>query len=52
MVRPDFFPDSDVPRFMMAMILQIVFAGLTFCLAFISKIYLKRLNKGLEMIID
>jgi hypothetical protein len=44
-MSPYFFPDSDSPRYTMAMILQIVVAGLTFCMAFGSKAYLKRQNK-------
>jgi hypothetical protein len=47
-MSPYFFPDADRPRYTMAMILQIVFAGLTFCTAFASKMYLKRQNKGIK----
>lgn len=51
-MSPYFFPDSDSPRYTMAMILQIVFAGLTFCMAFGSKTYLKRQNKKLKVVAD
>ncbi|KAH7090540.1 major facilitator superfamily domain-containing protein [Paraphoma chrysanthemicola] len=51
-MSPYFFPDSDSPRYTMAMILQIVFAGLTFCMAFTSKTYLKRQNKKLKTVSD
>ncbi len=51
-MSPYFFPDSDAPRYTMAMILQIVFAGLTFCMAFTSKTFLKRQNKKLKAISD
>ncbi|KAF6836601.1 major facilitator superfamily transporter [Colletotrichum plurivorum] len=51
-ISPYFFPDSHSPRYTMAMILQIVFAGLTFCMAFTSKTYLKRQNKKLRAIAD
>ncbi|KAF3052176.1 hypothetical protein E8E11_006435 [Didymella keratinophila] len=47
-MSPYFFPDSDSPRYTMAMILQIVFAGLTLCMAFTSKTYLRRQNKKLK----
>jgi hypothetical protein len=51
-MSPYFFPDSDSPRYTMAMILQIVFAGLTFCMAFGSKTYLKRQNGKLKSASD
>ncbi|KAH7361248.1 major facilitator superfamily domain-containing protein [Pyrenochaeta sp. MPI-SDFR-AT-0127] len=51
-MSPYFFPDSDAPRYTMAMILQIVFAGLTFTMAFGSKTYLKRQNKKLKHVAD
>ncbi|KAK1967812.1 MFS general substrate transporter [Colletotrichum sublineola] len=51
-MSPYFFPDSDAPRYTMAMILQIVFAGLTFCTAFTSKTYLRRQNKKLRATAD
>ncbi|KAF1929416.1 MFS general substrate transporter [Didymella exigua CBS 183.55] len=51
-MSPYFFPDSDQPRYTMAMILQIVFAGLTFCMAFTSKTYLRRQNKKLKELSD
>ncbi|KAH7398819.1 major facilitator superfamily domain-containing protein [Phaeosphaeria sp. MPI-PUGE-AT-0046c] len=51
-MSPYFFPDSDRPRYIMAMILQIVFAGLTFCMAFGSKTFLKRQNKKLKLASD
>ncbi|KAF3811021.1 hypothetical protein GCG54_00010357 [Colletotrichum gloeosporioides] len=51
-ISPYFFPDSDSPRYTMAMILQIVFAGLTFCMAFTSKTYLRRQNKKLRNVAD
>jgi MFS family permease len=51
-MSPYFFPDSDRPRYTMAMILQIVFAGLTFCMAFLSKTYLKRQNKKMKASAD
>ncbi|GKT62384.1 LOW QUALITY PROTEIN: major facilitator superfamily transporter [Colletotrichum tofieldiae] len=51
-MSPYFFPDSDSPRYTMAMILQIVFAGLTFCMAFTSKTYLRRQNKKLRATAD
>ncbi|CAO2651199.1 Nn.00g094960.m01.CDS01 [Neocucurbitaria sp. VM-36] len=51
-MSPYFFPDSDRPRYTMAMILQIVFAGLTFCTAFTSKTYLKRQNRKLKSVAD
>lgn len=51
-MSPYFFPDSDSPRYTMAMILQIVFAGLTFCTAFTSKTYLKRQNRKLKSLAD
>ncbi|KAH7110066.1 major facilitator superfamily domain-containing protein [Dendryphion nanum] len=47
-MSPYFFPDKDAPRYTMAMILQIVFAGLTFCTAFGSKTYLKKQNRKLK----
>ncbi|PVH96126.1 MFS general substrate transporter [Periconia macrospinosa] len=51
-MSPYFFPDTDAPRFTMAMILQIAFAGLTFCTAFISKTYLNRQNRKLKYVAD
>ncbi|XPS72206.1 hypothetical protein M3J09_004372 [Ascochyta lentis] len=51
-MSPYFFPDSDAPRYTMAMILQIVFAALTFCTAFTSKVYLRRQNKKLKAVSD
>ena len=51
-MSPYFFPDSDGPRYTMAMILQIVFAGLTLCMAFASKTYLTRQNKKLKAASD
>ncbi|KAK2014194.1 MFS general substrate transporter [Colletotrichum eremochloae] len=51
-MSPYFFPDSDAPRYTMAMILQIAFAGLTFCTAFTSKTYLRRQNKKLRATAD
>jgi hypothetical protein len=51
-MSPYFFPDSDRPRYTMAMILQIAFAGLTFCMAFGSKTYLKRQNNKLKATSD
>ncbi|KAJ4991056.1 major facilitator superfamily transporter [Stagonosporopsis vannaccii] len=51
-MSPYFFPDSDSPRYTMAMILQIVFAGLTLCMAFTSKTYLKKQNKKLKAASD
>lgn len=51
-MSPYFFPDTDAPRFTMAMILQIVFAGLTLCTAFGSKTYLRRQNKKLKTVAD
>jgi hypothetical protein len=51
-MSPYFFPDSDRPRYTMAMILQIVFASLTFCMAFLSKTYLKRQNKKMKASAD
>jgi hypothetical protein len=47
-MSPYFFLDSDSPRYPMAMIMQIVFARLTFCMAFGSKMYLKRQNGKLK----
>ncbi|KAF3046103.1 hypothetical protein E8E12_011107 [Didymella heteroderae] len=47
-MSPYFFPNSDSPRYTMAMILQIVFASLTLCMAFTSKTYLGRQNKKLK----
>jgi hypothetical protein len=49
-MSPYFFPDSDSPRYMMAMILLIVFAGLTFCMVFGSKTYLKSQNKKVKAV--
>lgn len=51
-MSPYFFPDSDAPRYTMAMILQIVFAGLTCVTAFGSKTYLKRQNGKLKAVAD
>jgi hypothetical protein len=51
-MSPYFFPDSDRPRYTMAMIMQIAFAGLTFCMAFGSKTYLKRQNNKLKATSD
>ncbi|KAJ0332487.1 hypothetical protein COL922a_011465 [Colletotrichum nupharicola] len=51
-ISPYFFPESDSPRYTMAMILQIVFAGLTLCMAFTSKTYLRRQNKKLRAVAD
>lgn len=51
-MSPYFFPDKDAPRYTMAMILQIVFAGLTLCTAFGSKTYLRRQNKKLKAASD
>ncbi|TDZ31635.1 MFS transporter prlL [Colletotrichum spinosum] len=51
-MSPYFFPDSDSPRYTMAMILQIVFAGLTFCMAFTAKTYLGRQNRKLRAAAD
>lgn len=51
-MSPYFFPDSDAPRYTMAMILQIVFASLTFCMAFGAKTYLTRQNKKLRVVAD
>lgn len=51
-MSPYFFPGSDSPRYTMAMILQIVFAGLTFCMAFGSKTYLTRQNRKLKSFAD
>lgn len=47
-ISPYFFPDSDAPRYTMAMILQIVFAALAFTMASISKMYLGRQNKKMR----
>ncbi|KAF2008505.1 MFS general substrate transporter [Aaosphaeria arxii CBS 175.79] len=44
-MSPYFFPDTHRPRYTMAMILQIVFAGLTCATAFGNKVYLRRENK-------
>lgn len=51
-MSPYFFPDSDSPRYTMAMILQIVFASLTLCTAFSSKTCLRKQNKKLKEISD
>jgi hypothetical protein len=51
-MSPYFFPDSDSPRYTMAMVLLIVFARLTLCMAFGSKTYLKRQNKKLKVVSD
>ncbi|OLN86261.1 putative transporter C1002.16c-like protein 6 [Colletotrichum chlorophyti] len=51
-MSPYFFPDNHAPRYTMAMILQIVFAGLTLCTAFTSKWYLTRQNKKLRAAAD
>lgn len=45
---PYFFPDSDAPRYTMAMILQIVFAGLGITFAAIIRWHLTRKNKKLK----
>ncbi|PSN71793.1 MFS general substrate transporter [Corynespora cassiicola Philippines] len=47
-MSPYFFPDNHAPRYTMAMILQIVFAGLTCATAFLSKLYLRRQNKKIK----
>lgn len=47
-VSPYFFPDSHAPRFTMAMILQIVFAGLGITLATVIKWHLSKKNKKLR----
>lgn len=47
-ISPYFFPDSDAPRYTMAMILQIVFAGLGAGLAGTIKWHLTRKNKKLR----
>lgn len=49
---PFFFPDSDAPRYTMAMILQIVFAGLGITMAAIIKWHLTRKNKKLKQEAD
>ncbi|KAL6710771.1 hypothetical protein ACN47E_007828 [Coniothyrium glycines] len=51
-MSPFFFPDSHAPRYTMAMILQIVFAGLTAATAFTTKTYLKRQNGKLKRVAD
>jgi hypothetical protein len=51
-ISPYFFPDSDAPRFTMAMILQIVFVSLAFAMAATSKWYLRRSNKKLQAVAD
>lgn len=51
-ISPYFFPDKDAPRYTMAMILQIVFAGLALTMAGVSKIYLTRQNKKLREAAD
>jgi hypothetical protein len=51
-MSPYFLPDSDSPRYTMAMILQIVSIGLPFCIVFGSKMYLKRQNKKLKNMSD
>lgn len=45
---PYFFPDSDAPRYTMAMILQIVFACLGICVAAVMKWHLTKKNKKLK----
>lgn len=45
---PYFFPDSHRPRYTMAMILQIVFAGLGITIAAIMKWHLTKKNKKLK----
>lgn len=47
-ISPYFFPDRDAPRYTMAMILQIVFAGLGITLASIIKWHLSRKNKKMR----
>jgi MFS family permease len=47
-ISPYFFPDKDQPRYTMAMILQIVFAGLGIALASTIKWFLTRKNKKIR----
>ncbi|KAL6355147.1 hypothetical protein LRP88_11395 [Fusarium phalaenopsidis] len=47
-ISPYFFPDKDAPRYTMAMILQIVFAGLGIAVASVVKWHLTRKNKKLR----
>lgn len=47
-ISPYFFPDRDAPRYTMAMILQIIFAGLAFTMAAGTKTYLRKQNKKLR----
>jgi len=51
-MSPYFFPDSDGPRFTMAMILQIVFAGLTFYTALGRETYFEEQNRKLKSASD